>query len=98
MLSSHDQKLVLGHLVEVGEQNDLEDDQEPDPVPEPKERTVTVFKLTEGRGSIETEVLKDTETCALLGVYAALSANSIPMFRENLSVQCFFFLLGILDS
>lgn len=45
MLNSHDQKLTLGHLVEVREQNGLEEAQETEPVPEPKERAVTVFKL-----------------------------------------------------
>ena len=97
MLNSHDQQLSLGHLVEVREQNGLEEAQETKPVPEPKERAVTVCKLTEGLGSIEIEVFKDIETCAVLGVYAARSANSMPVFRDKLSVASFFFLLGFLD-
>jgi len=44
-LNSRDQKLTLGHLVEVREQNGLEEVQETEPVPEPKERAVAVFKL-----------------------------------------------------
>jgi hypothetical protein len=94
LLNSLDQKLALGHLAEVREQNGLEEAQEPDPAPGPKERIMAIFKLTEGLGFIEIEVFKDNETCAVLGVYAARSANSIPMFRDNPSVPCFFSLLG----
>jgi hypothetical protein len=90
LLKSRDQKLALGHLVEVREQICLEEAQEPEPVPATKERTVTASLLAEGLGSIDTEVLKDIETCAVLGVYAALSSNSIPIFRYKLSVPFFF--------
>lgn len=51
-------------------------------MPELKKRTVAVFTLTEGLAFIETEVFEYTETCALLGVYAALGANSKQMFRS----------------
>jgi hypothetical protein len=61
-------------------------------VPEPKKMTVTVFKLTEGLGLIEIEVFEYTETCAVLGAYAARGANSKPMFRSHVSSFCLDFL------
>jgi len=38
----------------------------------------------------------DSENCALLGCYAASSGNSLPTFRDNLSVPYIFFLFGLL--
>jgi len=92
LLNSLNQKLALGHLVEVREQNGVEEAQKPEPVPEPKKRTVAIFKLTEGLGFNETEVYEYTETCAVLGVYAARGANSKPMLRSHVSSFCFDFL------
>jgi hypothetical protein len=63
LLSSLEQKLTLGHLIEVQKQNG------PESVPETKERTMTVFKLNEGLGLIEVEVFEDTETCTISGSF-----------------------------
>jgi hypothetical protein len=59
---------------------------------------MTVFKLAEGLGLTEIEVFEDTETCAVLGVSVGQNDNYIPMFYDNLSIPCFFFLLGLLDA
>lgn len=80
LLNSHNRKLTLDHLVENRKQNGVEQVQETEFVSEPKEKTVTDFKLTEGLGFIDIEVFEGTETCAVLGVYVAQSADSIPMF------------------
>jgi hypothetical protein len=51
LLNYHDQELTLDYNVEIRKQSALEEAEEPDP--EPKERTVTVSKLSEGLGLIE---------------------------------------------
>jgi hypothetical protein len=49
LLNSHDQDLTLDYLVEIRQQSALEKAEES----EPKERTVTVYKLTEEIALIE---------------------------------------------
>jgi len=53
LLNSHDQKCTLNNPIEIPKQSTLDEDVEPDPHPEPKERTVPVSHLTEGLGLIE---------------------------------------------
>jgi hypothetical protein len=48
MLNSHDQELMVAHHFEILKQSTIEQVQEPELEPEPKERTVTVSKLTDG--------------------------------------------------
>jgi hypothetical protein len=61
LLNSYDQELTLDYNVEIRKQSVLEEPEEPDP--EPKERTVTVSKLSEGLGLIEggVEVSEDID-------------------------------------
>ena len=54
MLHFHDQKLTFDHPVEIQKQTALEEGEESDP--EPKERTVTVLKLTERLGLTEAAI------------------------------------------
>jgi hypothetical protein len=51
VLNYRDQKLTFDHLVEIQKQSALEGTEEPEP--EPKERTMTAMKLTEGLGLTE---------------------------------------------
>jgi hypothetical protein len=44
----HDQKLTVGHLVDIRKQSALEEVEESEP--EPKQRTLTVLQLTETLG------------------------------------------------
>jgi hypothetical protein len=48
----HDQEFTLKHLVEIWRQSTLEEAEEPEP--EPKKRTIMMWKLTQGLGQIET--------------------------------------------
>jgi hypothetical protein len=48
LLNYRDQKLTFDHLVQIRKHSALEEAEKPDP--EPKERTMTVMKLTEGLG------------------------------------------------
>lgn len=53
LLNYHDHQPTLDHLVEIRKQGALEVEE---PMSEPKERTMTVLKLTEGRGVTETGI------------------------------------------
>jgi hypothetical protein len=53
LLKSQDQKCTLNNPIEIRKQSMLDEDVEPDPHPEPKERTVPVSHLIEGLGLIE---------------------------------------------
>jgi hypothetical protein len=63
LLNSHDQKHTLNNPIEIRMQSMLEEDVEPEPHPEPKERTVPVSHLTEGLGLTEAgiKVLEHTD-------------------------------------
>jgi hypothetical protein len=56
LLNSHDQKHTLNNPAEIKMQITLEEDVEPNPHPEPKERTMPVAHLAEGLGLIETGI------------------------------------------
>jgi hypothetical protein len=52
-LDCHDQKLILDNFVEILKQSAHEESEEPEkPEPEPKDRTITVWKATERSGLI----------------------------------------------
>jgi hypothetical protein len=59
LLNPYDQELTIDHLVEIRDQSALDKGEEP--VHEPKERTILVWKLTEGLELIEagSEVIED---------------------------------------
>jgi hypothetical protein len=61
LLNSRDKKLKIEGHVEIRKQSALEEAEKPDP--EPRDRTLTVSKLTEGLGLIDdgVEVVEDTE-------------------------------------
>jgi hypothetical protein len=52
LLSYHNQELIFDHFVKIRKQSALEEAEEPDP--QPQKRTMTVLKLTERLGLIET--------------------------------------------
>jgi hypothetical protein len=50
LLNSHDQKLLLGNLLKILKKNALQEAEEPEP--ESRERTMTVYNLTDGLDSL----------------------------------------------
>ena len=48
LLNSHDDELMLDHLVEIRKQSAIKQAEEPEP--EPKYRTMRVLKMAESRG------------------------------------------------
>jgi len=62
LLNTHDDELTLDHLVETRKQSGFKQAEELEP--EPKQRTMRVFKLAESRGIAEAgiRIFEDTDS------------------------------------